>query len=91
VRLLNKGAARSFAIAVAGLTGATVRSPGVTPGADDRLVVDIGQDQTRELRVSLQVPAAAIPDGEVNIEIMITDTETGRTATARDHFVPPTR
>ncbi|HTO64314.1 MAG TPA: cytochrome c oxidase accessory protein CcoG [Bradyrhizobium sp.] len=91
VRLLNKGEARSFAIAVSGLAGVIVRSPGITPAVDGRLIVDVGQDQTHELRVSVQVPPAAIPDGEVNIEITAVDADTGRTATARDHFVPPTR
>ena len=88
VRLLNKGAARSFAIDVAGLPGATVRIAGVDRQADGRLVVDVGQDQTREIRMSVQVEPAQLPKTATSVEITSTETATGQTATARDHFVP---
>jgi cytochrome c oxidase accessory protein FixG len=88
VRLLNKGAARSFALDVSGLPGATLRIAGVDRQADGRLVVEVGQDQTRELRLSVQVEPANLPKAATIIEIESTDIASGQTATARDHFVP---
>ena len=91
VRLLNKGAARSFGLDVSGLPGASVHVTGTALGADGKLIVEVGQDQTRELRMSVQVAGAMLPAQPVNIEIEATDTTTGQTATAADHFVPPER
>jgi cytochrome c oxidase accessory protein FixG len=88
VRLLNKGTERSFALDVAGLPGARVNIAGVSRGADGRLIVGVGQDQTREVRLSVQADPAAVPQRTVDIEISATDVATGQTTTARDHFVP---
>jgi len=88
VRLLNKGAARSFALDVSGVPGATVRIAGVDRQADGRLVVEVGQDQTREVRLSVQVDPAHLPKTAAIIEIESIDLSSGQTATARDHFVP---
>ena len=88
VRLLNKGAERSFALDVAGLQGAQLHVAGVPRKPDGRLVVDVGQDQTREIRFSVQVGPAAVPEKTVDIDITATDVATGQTAAARDHFVP---
>jgi len=91
VRLLNKGAARSFALSVSGLPGATVRVAGIEEGPNDRLIVDVGQDQTREIRMSVQLEPAALPQKSVSFKIEVTDTASGQTATARDNFVPADR
>jgi cytochrome c oxidase accessory protein FixG len=88
VRLLNKGAARSFALEVRGLPGATMHVAGVERQPDGRLIVEVGQDQTREVRLSVQVPPAQLPKSATNIEIDSIEVASGRTATARDHFVP---
>ncbi|RTM12366.1 MAG: cytochrome c oxidase accessory protein CcoG [Bradyrhizobiaceae bacterium] len=88
VRLLNKGGTRSFAIEVKNLPGASVRIAGVDRKADGRLIVEVGQDQTREVRMSVQVPPAQMPKAATDIEIEATETASGQTATARDHFVP---
>ncbi|MBI5263620.1 MAG: cytochrome c oxidase accessory protein CcoG, partial [Bradyrhizobium sp.] len=88
VRILNKGGARSFALEASGVPGALLHIAGVEPSANGRLIVDVGQDQTRELRASVQVPGNRVPPGAVDIEIKATETATGQTATARDHFVP---
>jgi cytochrome c oxidase accessory protein FixG len=91
VRLLNKGAERSFALDVSGLPGATVRIAGITRQPDGKLIVEVGQDQTREVRMSVQVDAAHLPQKAVEIEIGATEVATGETASARDHFVPSDR
>jgi cytochrome c oxidase accessory protein FixG len=91
VRLLNKGGDRSFALDVSGLPGATLRIAGIERGADGRMIAEVGPDQTRELRVSLLVPAKALPRASVNIEITATDIATGLSAHATDHFIPANR
>jgi cytochrome c oxidase accessory protein FixG len=91
VRLLNKGGQRSFALDVSGLPGAIVHVSGIERGADGRLIVDVGQDQTRELRMSVQAASAMMPPSAVNITIKATDLSTGQTAVTADHFVPPNR
>jgi polyferredoxin len=88
LRILNKGATRSFALDVSGLPNAALQVAGTQPGADGRLIVEVGQDQTRELRLSVQVASGAVPQGPANIEIRGTDTTTGQTAGVGDHFVP---
>ncbi|MGZ3360772.1 MAG: FixG Ig-like domain-containing protein, partial [Xanthobacteraceae bacterium] len=86
---LNKGASRSFALDISGLPNAALHVSGVEPAADGRLIVEVGQDQTRELRLSVQAAAAVVPESPVKIEIKATDTATGQTASVGDHFVPP--
>ncbi len=89
VRLLNKGSQRTFALDVSGLPSAFVHIPGVERAADGRLIVEVGQDQTRELRLSVQVADAMVPRGPADIVIRATDTTTGQTVGVGDHFVPP--
>ncbi|MBC9875936.1 cytochrome c oxidase accessory protein CcoG [Bradyrhizobium sp. INPA01-394B] len=88
VRILNKGAERSFALDVSGLPGATIRVAGVAAGPDGKPVVEVGQDQTREVRLSVQVSPANVPPASRDITIAITDTAGAGTASARDHFIP---
>jgi len=91
VRILNKGPERTFTLGVSGLKGAELRVAGVEPGADGKLAVEVGQDQTREIRLSVQVKSELLPPGPVQIEIRATDTASGETAAAEDHFIPSTQ
>jgi polyferredoxin len=91
LRILNKGSARSFALDISGLPSAALHVQGTEAAADGRLIVEVGQDQTRELRLSVQVAGAVVPAHPANIEIGATDTATGQTARVGDHFVPPNR
>ena len=91
LRILNKGASRSFALDISGLPNAVLHVSGVEPAADGRLIVEVGQDQTRELRLSVQAAAAMVPQSPVKIEVKATDTTTGQAASVGDHFVPPNR
>jgi len=88
---VNKGSARSFALDISGLPSAALHVQGTEPAADGRLIVEVGQDQTRELRLSVQVASAVVPERPANIEIRATDLATGQAASAGDHFVPPNR
>jgi cytochrome c oxidase accessory protein FixG len=89
VRILNKGERRTFALDVSGLPGAQLHSPGIEPRADDKIAVDVGQDQTREVRLSVQVSSGMVPSNPVRIDIRATDAATGLATAAADHFVPP--
>jgi len=91
VRILNKGEQRSFALEVSGLPGATMRVAGIEAGPDGRPVVEVGQDQTREVRLSVQVGPGQVPPTSRDIAIAITDTAGGGRASARDHFIPGDR
>ncbi|PPQ19152.1 cytochrome c oxidase accessory protein CcoG [Bradyrhizobium sp. AC87j1] len=88
VRILNKGAQRSFAIEVSGLPGASIRIAGIEAAPGDKPVVEVGQDQTREVRLSVQVGPADLPKTSRDVEVTITDTASGGWASARDHFLP---
>ncbi|WP_291626715.1 FixG Ig-like domain-containing protein, partial [Bradyrhizobium sp.] len=88
VRILNKGPQRSFAIEVSGLPGATLRVAGIAASSDGKPVVEVGQDQTSEVRLSVQVGPADLPRTSRDVDIAITDMASGERAAARDHFVP---
>ncbi|MFK4726634.1 cytochrome c oxidase accessory protein FixG [Bradyrhizobium niftali] len=88
VRILNKGAQRSFALEVSGMPGATIRVAGIDASPDGKPVIEVGQDQTREVRLSVQVGPSDLPKTSRDIDIAITDTAGGGRASARDHFVP---
>jgi cytochrome c oxidase accessory protein FixG len=89
VRFLNKaGVPRSFTLEVLGLPGSSIHASGIELGADGKLVAEVGPDQTREIRVSVQVPAAKLPRDPTDIEFRAAAIATGQTAAVRDHFVP---
>ncbi|MFB6452536.1 cytochrome c oxidase accessory protein CcoG [Bradyrhizobium tunisiense] len=88
VRILNKGAQRSFTLEISGLPGATIRVAGIESGSDGKPIVEVGQDQTREVRLSVQVGPSDLPKTSRDVDIAITDTASGGRATARDHFLP---
>ena len=88
VRFLNKaGCPAPSRWRVLGLPAAEVRTSGIERAADGKLIVEVGPDQTREVRVSVQVPAAKLPKEATDIEFRATDIATGQTASVRDHFV----
>ncbi|CAL77003.1 nitrogen fixation protein FixG (homologous to rdxB), with 4Fe-4S ferredoxin, iron-sulfur binding domain [Bradyrhizobium sp. ORS 278] len=91
VRLLNKRGARDFVLDVVGLPNAKVTVAGEVREQDGRMMIDVGQDQTREIRMSIEAKGADLPSTPVDIEIKITDPATGTSVSKRDHFVPPTR
>jgi cytochrome c oxidase accessory protein FixG len=88
VRILNEGAQRSFTLDVSGLPGATIRVAGIEAAPDGKPIVEVGQDQTREVRLSVQVGPADLPKSSRDLEVTITDTASGGQASARDHFLP---
>jgi polyferredoxin len=89
MRFLNKrGTERSFALSVQDLPAAVVDVAGVETTGDGRLVVTVGPDQTREVRVRVAVPEASLPKAPLEITFIAVDTATGEASSAREHFVP---
>ena len=88
VRLLNKGALpQSYGLEVTGLTDPKLHVAGIDTGANGKLTVEVGPDQTRELRFSIRVDAAQLPAKTADITVRATDLATGQTAETKDHFV----
>ena len=88
VRILNKsGVARAFAIDVVGLPGATLQTAGIEQKSR-RLVVNVNQDQTQEIRLSVKVDQASVPTQSTSIMILATDVVSGQSSSVSDHFVP---
>jgi len=88
IRLLNKnGDARPFQIHVEGLTGAEVQIVGEA-GAANEPTVEVGPDQTLELRLLVIAPKDGVPASSTDVVIFAKDMKSGVTARAKDHFFP---
>ena len=86
VRLSNKTLeARPFRLELIGLTDAAMDVAGLPQTAERSALLEVGPDQTRELRVLVTVPKSA---GETDrtIRFRLTDVVSGATASADDFF-----
>jgi cytochrome c oxidase accessory protein FixG len=89
IRLLNKELeTRAFAIGVEGLPGAEIEVVGETSRLEGRPVVEVGPDQTREVRMLVTFHEPTLR-GSWPLTVRITDLASGRSAEARDHFLGP--
>jgi cytochrome c oxidase accessory protein FixG len=89
VRILNKRLeARRFALSVNGIPGAVVEIVGQPLGSSN--IVEVGPDQTRELRVLVSDYNYAPPES-MPIIFHLLDLESGEWAQARDNFRAPAR
>ncbi|HWM48228.1 MAG TPA: cytochrome c oxidase accessory protein CcoG [Xanthobacteraceae bacterium] len=89
VRLLNKErVTRYLTFAVEGLPGATIDLPGVPLPPDGDRAIEVGPDQTRELRLLITDHGQRI-GATTDIAIVVTDRASGHTARASDHFRGP--
>ena len=90
VRLLNKELEpRLFTLSVEGLEGADLRIVGISEGDGAPPVVEVGPDQTREVRVLVTTHQALPPAASMPLTFHATPEGGGRAAAARDHFVGP--
>jgi cytochrome c oxidase accessory protein FixG len=87
VRIINKrGERREFALSLSGLAGSLIDI--VQTRDDGRFVVDVGPDQTREVRV-LVTDYIDFPPASTPITFHLYDVITGERASTRDYFRAP--
>jgi polyferredoxin len=90
LRLLNKELhPRQFDVRVQGLPQAVLEVVGLARAESGRALVEVGPDQTRELRVLVTAPAGARLRERIDIRFVATDALSGRAAFAKDHFIAP--
>jgi len=89
LRILNKQTeARSFAIEVSGLPGATLQVVGAVVDEAGTPIVDVQRDRTREFRAT--VTSTEVPGPEMtDLTFSVTDLSNGTTATRTDLFRSP--
>jgi cytochrome c oxidase accessory protein FixG len=89
IRIVNKQlVAREFALDISGLPNVSFEFVGVPGSADGRRLVDIGPDQTREVRVLVTSRAASLPHSST-ITFRITDVASGAEAHVTNYFSAP--
>jgi cytochrome c oxidase accessory protein FixG len=89
IRIVNKRQqAREFSLGISGLPAAIIDFVGLPPRADGRLVIEVGPDQTREVRVLVTDYGRAGPASEP-ILFRLIDVATGDQVQAADHFFGP--
>ena len=90
IRIVNKDLSkREFIVATDGLPAALIDFVGVPQRADGRLVVDVGPDQTREVRVTVTDYSRTPPPASSPITFKLIDVDTGLVTQVRDHFFAP--
>jgi len=90
IRIVNKQLKRrNFILSIDGLPSTLVDFVGLPPRQDGRQLVDVGPDQTREVRVAVTDYAASPPPPSTTILFSLIDVDTGEVAQMRDHFFGP--
>jgi len=91
IRLLNKRTEpRVFVLSAEGMpTGTKIEAVGISESAAGNPVIEIGPDQTRELRVLVSTPSDVEMGKSQPITFRITDTGSGETAKTSDYFKGP--
>ncbi len=90
IRIANKRPeSRPFALTVDGPLGTQIEAVGVAATADWRPVVEVGPDQTREVRVLVTMPRGIISEKSTLISIKAADLFVGENVSARENFFVP--
>ena len=91
LRLVNKAPReRQFSISTTGVEGLSLSVVGMEPRPDGSLVISVGPDQTREVRLHASAKDQR-HDHTRDLQFIFKDLQTGETALARDHFMMPER
>jgi hypothetical protein len=89
IRIVNKRLKhREFVLGFDGLPATLIDFVGVPPRADGQMLLDVGPDQTREVRI-LVTDYGAKPAASTRVRFRLTDVATGEQTEARDHFFAP--
>ena len=90
IRIVNKQLRhRDFIVSVDGLPSTLIDFVGLPPRADGRQLVDVGPDQTREVRVVVTDYSMTSPAPSTTILFKLIDVDSGEVAEMRDHFFGP--
>ncbi|MGA8610144.1 MAG: cytochrome c oxidase accessory protein CcoG [Xanthobacteraceae bacterium] len=90
VRILNKTVEpHAFLLRVSGLTDADVSVIGGTTRANGDWVVEVGADQSREVRVLVTTHQRLGPEASIPLTFTVISESDGTTASANDHFLGP--
>ena len=90
IRIVNKQLKnRNFIVAVEGVPASLIDFVGLPPRADGRLLVDVGPDTTREVRVTVTDYSRTPPPPSTTIQFSLIDVDTGEVAQMHDHFFGP--
>ncbi len=90
VRILNKTVEpQAFLLKVSGITDAAVSVIGGTTRPSGDWVIEIGPDQTREVRVLVTTHQKLGPEASIPLTFTVTSESEGTTASASDHFLGP--
>jgi len=90
VRILNKNLeTQSFVLKISGLSNVAVEVIGNQARRDGDPVIDVGPDQTREVRVLVTTHQALEPDASIPLTFIIVPEGGGSAASAVDHFLGP--
>ncbi len=90
VRILNKSLERrSFVLTVDGLADVDLKVVGDTVTTGRMAVISVGPDQTYELRALVSTYSPLPPAASIPLTFSITDANSGRQASAVDHFRGP--
>ena len=90
IRIVNKQLRhRDFIVSVDGVPSSLIDFVGRPPRADARQLVDVGPDQTKEVRVVVTDYSATAPAPSTTILFKLIDVDTGEVAEMRDHFFGP--
>ena len=90
IRIVNKQLRhRDFIVSVDGLPSTLIDFVGLPPRADGRQLVDVGPDQTREVRVVVTDYSMTPPAPSTTILFKLIDVDSGEVAEMRDHFFGP--
>jgi cytochrome c oxidase accessory protein FixG len=90
VHILNKLLqTRDFVLSVEGLSDLDLRVPGIEGTNGRTVVIPVGPDQTREVRVLVSTYQVLPKGASIDLRFRITDPATGRRASASDHFRGP--
>jgi cytochrome c oxidase accessory protein FixG len=89
IRIVNKRLKhREFVLGFDGLPATLIDFVGVPPRADGQMLIDVGPDQTREVRI-LVTDYGDKPAASTRVRFRLTDVATGEQTEARDHFFAP--
>ena len=89
IRIVNKDLSRrEFIVGIDGLPAALIDFVGVER-ADGRMVIDVGPDQTREVRVTVTDYSRTQPPPSTPVTFRLIDVDTGLVTQVRDHFLAP--